>query len=66
MTNSYRPARAGLSIPMPDRGGRLMQAAGETIDLAIPYYRRLADDGDIVPAETETRRTPRRKKERRP
>lgn len=60
----YRPARADLSIPMPDRGGRLMQASGEMIDLAMPYYRRLADDGDIVAAETETRRAPRRKKER--
>lgn len=64
MTNTYRPARAGLSIPMPDRGGRLMQAAGEAVDLGIPYYRRLADDGDIVAVETETRRAPRRKKER--
>ncbi len=64
MTNSYRPARAGLSIPMPDRGGRLMQAAGEVVDLGIPYYRRLAEDGDIVAVETETRRAPRRKKER--
>lgn len=50
----YAPARAGLAIPMPDRGNRLMPAEGAAIDLGSNYYRRLFDDGDIVEAKSET------------
>jgi len=60
----YAPARPGLAIPMPDRGNRLMPAGGIAVDMAMPYYRRLRDDGDIVvvanhpeqPAATPARR----------
>ncbi|MEO3997184.1 hypothetical protein [Mesorhizobium sp. CAU 1732] len=45
------PARPGAAIPMPDRDNRLMPADGVSVDLSTPYYRRLRDDGDIVPVQ---------------
>lgn len=48
MPRIFAPREAGLAIPMPDRGNRLMPACGAAVDLASPYYRRLFDDGDIV------------------
>lgn len=65
---SYVPARPGLAIPMPDRGNRLMPANGTAVDMTLPYYRRLRDDGDIVAAETKTEQpaaTPARRKHKR-
>lgn len=45
----YRPARGDLVVPMPDRGNRRMPMDGAAVNFAVPYYRRLRDDGDIVP-----------------
>lgn len=64
----YAPARRGLAIPMPDRGNRLMPASGAAVDMTLPYYRRLRDDGDIVATETRTEQpaaTPARRKHKR-
>lgn len=44
----YRPARDDLVVPMPDRGNRRMPMEGAAVNFAVPYYRRLRDDGDIV------------------
>jgi len=53
---SYRPARPGLSIPMPDRDNRAMPPGGAAVDLTKSYYRRLFDDGDIVEVKQTTER----------
>lgn len=50
----YGPARAGLTIPMPDRGNRSLPVSGAAIDLTQPYYRRLFDDGDIAEVKPAT------------
>lgn len=43
-------ARPDMKIPMPDRGGRLFSADGETVDLDSGFYATLVADGDIVAA----------------
>lgn len=60
MTTLYAPARAGLAIPMPDRGNRLMDGP-TAVDAGLAYYRRLIADGDIVAVD----RTPNPKAARR-
>lgn len=45
-----RLADDAAMLPMPDRGGRLFSAAGETVDLENPFWMRALSDGDIVPA----------------
>lgn len=50
---TYRLARSGARIPMPDRGGRLFGEAGETVDIEQRYYATLIADGDIVPTVPE-------------
>jgi hypothetical protein len=52
----YAPARPGDAIPMPDRNNRLLPADGAALDLALPYYRRLFDDRDIVEVIKTTER----------
>jgi hypothetical protein len=58
----YKPARPGLSIPMPDRDNRPMPHTGAAVDIGKPYYRRLHDDGDIVEARHETARPARKRR----
>lgn len=62
---NYAPARPGLAIPMPDRGNRLLPAAGLPVDVANPYYRRLLDDGDIAEVKSATATEPRASTRRR-
>ncbi|MBZ8133228.1 hypothetical protein CLD20_08125 [Afifella sp. IM 167] len=45
-----RLARPGLQIPMPDRGGRLFSADGETVDMEDGFWAGLAREGDIETA----------------
>lgn len=54
MLKRYRLANDALQVPMPDRGGRLFGAQGETVDTENPFYAVLIADQDLVeePAET--------------
>lgn len=45
-----RLALPSTQLPMPDQGGRLFSARGETVDLESPFWARCLADGDIVVA----------------
>lgn len=49
-TKRYRLRDPDMKVPMPDRGGRLFSAAGETVNVEDRFYATMIADGDLVDA----------------
>lgn len=50
----YVLANPEARLPMPDRGGRLFRATGETIDIDSAFWAARIRDAELVVAEAQT------------
>jgi len=55
---TLRPARPGLKVPDPDRGGLALPPEGREVAMSSHWHRRL-EDGDVVVVEAHPTPSPR-------
>lgn len=56
-----RPTSPALKVPIPERAGRFLEAAGERVRPSAYWTRRLADGSvEIVPEKPTTPERPKR------